>query len=134
MPTEHKTKVLMLDDEKFLLDIYKIAFERNGYDVLTCTSADDALRELRNGYAPEIMLFDITMPDSRSGYEFIETVQREKLSPSSLKVALTNEGQDGAIGRLGELGTDAHMLKAKYLPIEIVTAVAQLLEAKKARG
>jgi two-component system, cell cycle sensor histidine kinase and response regulator CckA len=130
--SDGKTKVLMLDDERFLLDIYKTAFEKKGYEVTTYSNADDALRELRNGLNPEIILFDITMPDSRSGYDFIETVQREKLVPRALKVALTNEGQDGAIGRMGELGTDAHILKAKYLPAEIVVAVAELLRAKQA--
>ena len=131
MPPEHKTKVLMLDDEKFLLEIYKITFEKSGYDVCAFYDVDRALEALRNGYDPDVILFDITMPDSRSGYEFIETVQNERLGNHSLKIALTNEGQEGAIKRIGELGTDAHLLKAKFIPSEIVTTVSEMLNSKK---
>ena len=121
----------MLDDEKFLLEMYKISFEKNGYDVFLATRADDALNVLRSGYDPDLILFDVTLPDSRSGYEFIEVVQQEKLAKRSLKVALTNEGKDGAIARLKELGTDEHLLKAKYIPSEVVAAVTEMLRANR---
>src|SRR3990167_5056084 len=111
MPNDRKARVLLLDDEKFLVEIYKIKFEKSGYEVSTYYDVDDALKALRKGYEPDVILFDVTMPDSRSGYEFIETVQKEKLAKHCLKVALTNEGQDGEIARLVELGADAHLLK-----------------------
>lgn len=121
----------MLDDEKLLLDIYKIKFENSGYEVSTYHDVDDALQALRNGYAPDVILFDITMPDSRSGYEFIETVQQEKLAKHCLKIAFTNEGQDGEIARLAELGADAHLLKSNFIPSEIVATVTEMLRTKK---
>lgn len=121
----------MLDDEKFLLYLYKVSFEKNGYEVATYHDVDAALQALREGYVPDVILFDITMPDSKSGYEFIEAVTAEKLAKHSLKVALTNEGQDGPMKRMAELGTDAHLLKAKYTPSEIVNAVTAMVHAKK---
>ena len=127
---ERKTNVLMLDDEKFLLSLYRVAFEKAGYHVASYYAADDALQALRQGYHPDVILFDITMPNSRSGYEFLEMVQREKLGKHSLKIALTNEGQDGEIARMAELGADAHFLKSSFIPSEIVDAVAQLLQER----
>ena len=121
----------MLDDEKFLLDIYKISFEKSGYEVSTYYDVDTALGALRKGYDPDVILFDITMPDSRSGYEFIETVQKEQLSKRSLKVALTNEGQKGEKTRIAELGADAHLLKSNFIPSELVTTVTEMLKTKK---
>ena len=131
MPSDRKTKVLLLDDEKFLVEIYKIKFEKSGYEVSTYYDVDDALKALRKGYEPDVILFDVTMPDSRSGYEFIETVQKEKLAKHCLKVALTNEGQDGEIARLVELGADAHLLKTNFIPSEIVTTVTEMLKTRK---
>ena len=128
---EAKLKIFMLDDERMLLDLYKLKFEKMGYEVFAYNDADEALRVLRGGFAPNVILFDITMPDSKSGYEFIETVQREKLAKHALKIALTNEGSDGAIGRAEELGADAHILKAKYIPSELVTAVSELLAKRR---
>jgi len=124
---EHPIQVLMLDDEKFLLDIYKISFEKHGYEVAAFHDVDAALSALRKGYAPDVILFDITMPDSRSGYEFIETLHAEKLAKHALKLALTNEGQDGPQTRLSELGANGHLLKAKYLPTELVAKVGEML-------
>jgi CheY-like chemotaxis protein len=131
MTDKQKTKVLMLDDEKFLLYIYRIKFEKSGYDVTSYYNVEDALRALRDGYDPDVILFDITMPDSRSGYEFIEAIKKEKLAIRSLKVALTNEGQTGEKERIFELGADAHLFKSDYIPSELVTAVDELLKAKK---
>ena len=131
MTNEHKTKILLLDDEKFLLEVYKIKFESSGYDVSTYYSAYDALDALRKGYEPDVMLIDITIPDSISGYEFLELIKKEGLCKHSLKITLTNEGQDAEIGRMGELGADAHMLKANYLPAQLVTVVDEMLKAKK---
>ena len=130
MEAEGQKTVLMLDDERFLLDIYRMSFEKHGFSVRTFRNVDDALSALRGGFNPDVMLFDITMPDSRSGYEFIESVKREGLAPQSLSIALTNAGQDGAIERIMELGADAHLLKADYLPAQIVSTVEMMLAEK----
>ena len=129
--SEHKPKVLMLDDEKFLLDIYRLSFEKHGYEVATTYSADNALDLLKSDYEPDVILFDVTMPDSRSGYEFIEAVKAGKLAKHALKVALTNEGRDAAKARLLELGMDAYLQKAQFIPSEIVAEVNKLLQEKR---
>jgi CheY-like chemotaxis protein len=134
MGPEHDSvpaKVLMLDDEEFLMNIYKSYFEKSGYEVTTYHDVDDALNALRSGFDPDVMLFDINMPDSRSGYEFIEAVNRDKLGKHALKVALTNVGEDGALERIAELGTNAHLLKAKFLPSELVMKVDDMLKARE---
>ena len=122
--------VFMLDDERFLLDIYRMSFEKHGFEVSSYRNVDDALAVLRTGARPDVILFDITMPDSKSGYEFIETVRAEGLAPHALKIALTNEGQDGEIARIMELGANVHFLKANYLPAELVAEVSTLLESR----
>lgn len=131
-PAGQKTKALILDDEKFLLDMYKVVFERSGYDVSTYSSADDALGALRAGYDPDVIIFDITMPQGRSGYEFLELLGQEGLAKGSMKIALTNEGQDGEKQRLAELGADAHLVKAMYIPSQLASIVTGLLEQKRA--
>ena len=131
MSDEPKTKILLLDDEKFLLFMYKMKFEKAGYEVAAYDDADSALSALREGYDPDVILFDITMPNSRSGYEFIETVRKERLARHSLKIALTNEGQDAEKSRLAELGTNAHLLKSNYIPSEIVTTVTSMVQERR---
>jgi len=131
MVTERKTTVMMLDDEKFLLGIYKLAFEKSGYEVFLYYSAYDAQEALRSGFDPDIILFDITMPESPSGYEFLERIQKEKLSKRSMKVALTNEGQDAERSRTSELGADGHLMKSDFTPAELVKKVTEMFAAKR---
>lgn len=121
----------MLDDERFLLEIYKVSFEKRGYDVALYGGAWDALNALRDGYEPDVILFDVTMPESDSGFQFIETVNQERLARGALKIALTNEGREAAHKRLLELGADAHLIKAQFIPSEIVAQVNTMLNEKK---
>lgn len=132
-PDVQKIKVLILDDEHFLLDMYRLIFEKNGYDVTTFDTADSALVSLRNGFDPDVMLFDITMPGGMSGYEFLEHVKKEGLAKRSMKIALTNEGQDAEKARLMELGADAHLLKASFVPSQLAITVSQMLQTKRAQ-
>jgi len=125
--TDTKRKVLLVDDEKFLLEIYSIKFLKRGFDVFACQSADEGTRAIQNGYEPDAILFDITMP-GKSGYEFIEDLRALHLGKHALKIALTNEAQPGEMERTRELGACAHLVKAKYTPGEVVDQVATLLD------
>lgn len=123
-------KVLLIDDEKFLLEIYSIKFHKRGFDVFVCSSADEAATALEKGYDPDVILFDITMPH-KTGYEFLEEITRLGLGKRALKIALTNESQPGEVDRTKELGAHAHLIKAKYTPGEIVDIVSNMLDDKK---
>lgn len=125
--TDSRRKVLLVDDEKFLLEIYSIKFLRRGFDVFACGSADEAISTLEKGYTPDAILFDITMPH-KSGFQFLEEITRLGLGKHAVKIALTNESQDAEIDRTKELGAVAHLVKAKFTAGEVVDQVELLLE------
>ena len=130
MSSDAKPKVLLIDDEEFLLTMYSTKFLKSGFDVYVCDSADKGIAALKGGYVPDAILFDVTMP-VKSGYEFLEELKKISLPKSCLKIALTNEGQDNEKERLMELGIDAHLLKAKYTPHELVPKVAAMIDEKR---
>lgn len=125
-PMADKPKVLLVDDEKFLLEIYSIKFLKSGFDVFACTSVDEALTALQNGYSPDAIILDISMPD-KNGYEFLEALRTIPLKQTCVKVALTNEGQEAEIKRTAELGVNAHLIKAQYTQGEVVEKVKMLI-------
>lgn len=128
MDVVQKTKVLLVDDEKMLLDLYRSKFQENGFDVYACSDADDALKVLRYGYLPDVILFDINMP-GMSGYEFLQTVKKEKLGATpNVAIALTNQGHDAEKKFTAELGADAHLLKSNFIPAEIVAHVEEIMK------
>ena len=124
---ETKPRILLVDDEKMLLELYGLKLAKEGFDIVTCPSAEKALAVLQEGYQPDAILFDITMPEM-SGYEFLEHINRMKLPRKCIKVALTNESQDGEKMRTVALGVHAHLVKAEYTPAELAAQVHKLLE------
>ena len=53
-PSLHK-KIMLVDDDKFLLDMYAIKFSKAGYEVKTADSTDGGLKLVRNEYIPDVM-------------------------------------------------------------------------------
>lgn len=127
---EAKKIVLLVEDEKLLADVYETKLKQAGFDVVSAYMGEKALNMLRNGLKPDVILFDITMPQSMSGYELLEHIVAEKLSPHSFKIALTNQSNDGEFARTRELGAHDHWLKAELSPADIVAKVTELLKGR----
>ena len=127
-----KTSVLLVDDDKFLLDMYGMKFSAAGYTVEACLSAKQALEILRGGFSPVVVLFDITMPEM-DGFAFLKALSDEKLAGSALKIALTNQGDDAEKAKASELGANSYIIKASMIPSEVVNTVGEEL-AKKAKN
>jgi len=128
-----RAAVLLLDDDKFLLDMYTMKFTHEGYAVHACLSVDEALALLKGGFSPDVILFDITMP-VRDGFDFLQAVQNEKLGGRALKIPLTNQSSDAEKARAKDLGADDYFVKASMIPSEVVNKVGELLGKKRARS
>lgn len=124
-----KPKVLMVDDDKFLADMYAMKFSQQGYEVQSYLAACDALAALRGGFDPDVVLFDLIMPEC-DGFSFLDQMHNDKLAPRAIKIALTNQSSDAEAARARELGADAFLVKATLLPSEVVTRVGEELKKK----
>ena len=119
-------KVLLVDDDQFLLNMYTLKFKNSGFEVETGNSATAALQKLRDGLRPDIVLCDLVMPGV-DGLEFIKRLKEEGLSPSSKVVVLTNQGQSTDIEKAKALGVDGYIVKASTIPSEVVEEVKKIL-------
>ena len=68
-------KILVVDDEVLILDMLKEAFGSAGYTVLTATSAEDALKILKDE-SVMVMFLDIKLP-GMSGIELCKRIRIE---------------------------------------------------------
>ena len=55
-------KILIIDDDSFLLDMYALKFSKSNFSVTTALGPESALEKLRGGLSPDVMLLDIMMP------------------------------------------------------------------------
>lgn len=131
MATEDKKyKILIVDDDKFLLDMYALKFKSEGHTPLTAVNATEALQKLKDGENPEIIILDIIMP-GMDGLELLETIRKEKLAENSVIVMLTNESNPQKIERAKSLGVKGYIVKATSIPSEVVEEVIKIVNSNK---
>jgi len=125
--------ILLVDDDKFLVDMYGLKFTAAGFTVQICLSARDALQVLRDGLKPTAILFDITMPEM-DGFGFLQTLITEHLAEGVLKIALTNQNDESEKTKAAELGAAHYIVKASTIPSEVVNTVSEELKKLGAKA
>lgn len=128
---EQQKKILIVDDDSFLLDMYALKFSKVGYAVNFAASADAALSMIHDqSYSPDIMLVDIVMPGI-DGLEFVSRLRSEKLCPEAVIIMLTNQGVSEDIARAKNLNVDGYIVKATTIPSEVLSEVEKIYKSKK---
>lgn len=128
-----KRKILIVDDDSFLLDMYALKFSQNNFEVYTVSSGVAALGKLRGGLKPEVILIDIIMPEM-DGFETLEQVNKENLCPDTecTKIILSNKSEQQDIDRGLKLGAAGYIVKANSTPAEVIEQVMKILNKKSA--
>ncbi len=121
-----KKKIFIVDDDIFLLDMYSLKFTQSGFDVETSMSPLQALDKFRTGFTPDILLLDIVMPEI-DGFEMMEKMNEEHLAPNTLRIVLSNRGQQSDIIRGESLGAKGYIVKANNTPSEVVAKVVEFM-------
>lgn len=126
---DQKIKILIIDDDKFLLDMYSLKFSKGGYDVNTAFNGEEAITKIKEGYIPDVILSDVIMP-VMDGLTFIKKLREEKLAPNSTLIVLSNQGQTDDINTAESLGIDGYIIKALTIPSEVLEQVDTIHKAK----
>jgi CheY-like chemotaxis protein len=124
-----KKKILIVDDDNFLLDMYALKFSQTNFEVYTAGGGREAVEKLKAGLQPDVILMDIIMPEM-DGFEMLEKINQEKLSPNSAKIILSNKSQQADIDRGNELGAVGYIVKANSTPKEVIEQVIGILSKK----
>jgi two-component system, OmpR family, response regulator len=133
METEKKYKILIIDDDSFLLDMYSLKFSQSNFEVTTALGGDDAYLKLKNGLSPDIILLDIVMP-GMDGFELLEKMKAEGLAPQAIKIILSNRGQQADIAKGESLGASGYIVKASSTPSEVITRVMEIIHGPAKAG
>ena len=128
MENENK-KILIVDDDSFLLDMYALKFSKSNFTVAAALGPEAALEQLRKGLSPDIILLDIMMP-VMDGFELLEKIKGENLSPNSIVIFLSNRGQPSDISHAESLGASGYIVKASSTPSEVIDKVINIINNK----
>lgn len=125
-----KYKILIVDDDNFLIDMYALKFSESNFDVHTALGSDLALEQLRAGLVPDIILVDIVMP-KMDGFELLQKINEGRLAGGACRIVLSNRGQKSDIERGMELGAAGYIVKASATPSEVITKVLEIVNKHK---
>lgn len=127
---EEKYKILIIDDDTFILNLYVAKFQKNGQEVEVARSCGEALSKLKNGYVPNVVMIDVVLPDM-NGLDFLSQVRDEKIAPEAVYMMVTNQNSDDETTRAKSLGVAGYIIKANSTPSEVVAKVLDLAKAHK---
>ena len=116
-----KYKILVVDDDRNIVDLVRLYLERDGYQVLVAYDGLEALRLARQR-RPDLIVLDLLLPEVE-GLDVCRILQTESKVPIIMLTAKTTE-EDKLIGL--ELGADDYVTKP-FSPRELVARVRAVL-------
>ena len=122
---EEKKKILIVDDDKFLREMYVTKFGASNYSVDSAGSVSEAVEKIKEGFVPDILLFDIIMP-VEGGWELAKYIQDENLIPNAKRIVLSNQGEQSDIDKSKEFGVHGYIVKALNTPSEVLAQVKDI--------
>jgi DNA-binding NtrC family response regulator len=118
-------KLLLIDDDAFLRDMYAIKFTENGHEVMVADSAVSALAAIEAEPALEVILLDMIMP-GMSGIELIKEINRQFPKLSAKCIVLSNHGQQDDMEDAKKAGAVGYIIKAEAVPSDVVKKVEEI--------
>lgn len=128
--TETKYKILIIDDDTFILNMYVAKFQKLGHGIETARSGAEALSKIKDGYAPDVILIDIVLPDI-SGLDFLHNLKADNLAPEAICIMFTNQNGNEEVDRAKNLGVAGYIIKANLIPSEVVGKVLEVAQNYK---
>jgi len=124
MPDEKQT-ILLVEDDVFLSGMYKTKFELEGYNVITAEDGFKGFQAAKETH-PDIILLDILMP-KMDGFEVLQKIRASDDTKHIPVILLTNLGQKDDVKKGLTLGADGYLIKAHFMPSEVMTKVKSVL-------
>lgn len=123
-----KTKILIVDDDKFISEMYATKFQNNGFEVGAAYDGASALEKIKD-FNPEVVLLDLVMHPV-DGFSVLEAIQKFPDGQKPLVIILSNLGQKEDIERGMLLGAADYVIKANFTPSEVFEKVEKVLRMK----
>lgn len=118
-------KVLLIEDEEMLSEMYKTKFEGEGFKFFRARDGEEGI-ELAKCEKPDIILLDIIMP-KMDGFAVLKQLKADGDSKKAKIILLTNLGQEEDVRKGRSMGAEDYLIKANFTPAQVVAKVRKVL-------
>lgn len=123
---EEKKRILVVEDDKYLSDLYVELLQGEGYKVDTALDGEEGYSKVyQGGY--DLVLLDLMLP-KMDGLQILAKVQAGTKTPNKAIVILTNLGQDDTIAKGIAFGARGYLLKSDYNPAQLLKEIKTYLQ------
>ena len=119
-----KGKILVVDDEIYIVHILDFSLGMEGYDVVTALDGEQALERIRSE-KPDLIVLDIMMP-KLDGYEVGKTIKSDPATKQIPVILLSAKGRNVDQKMGFDVGADDYITKP-FSPRKLVERINQLL-------
>lgn len=125
-------KILLVDDDSFLRDMYTTKFVDHGHEVDVSDGSASVLSKLQQGLKYDLAILDMVMPGT-SGVELLTIIKEQFGDQVGCCIFLSNQGQEEDIREATEAGAVGYIVKAESIPSEVVKKVEDIMKKCKAK-
>lgn len=119
-------KILVVEDEVYLRDLYIEILKQEGYNVDSAAEGEEAFSKMKTG-GYDLVLLDIMLP-KMDGIQILKKLKEEKPEkPNKSVLLLTNLGQETIISEGVSLGVRGYLIKSDYTPDQLLAEVKKAL-------
>lgn len=122
-----KPKILVVEDDSFLAGMYVTKLGLEGFSVDLAGDGREGLKKAHE-WTPDLVLLDIVLP-VMDGFAMLEEMKRDPAMKKIPVILLTNLGQKSDVERGLSLGASDYLIKAHFMPSEVIEKVKRQLTA-----
>jgi len=124
--TDKKSKVILIEDEEMLSNMYEAKFIKEGFDIKKALDGETGLKLIQEEN-PDLVLLDIIMP-KLDGFSVLRKIKEDQKNKNIPVILLTNLGQDEDVKKGNSLGASGYLVKANMTPAQVVEKVKGFLK------
>jgi DNA-binding response OmpR family regulator len=120
-------RILIVEDDKFLSDLYQDLLTGEGYQVEIAEDGEVGEKKMAAG-GYDLVLLDIMMP-KKDGLTVLKTLTDDQKKKSGQIVMLTNLGQEAIIKEGFSLGAAGYLIKSALAPDQVLSEIRNFLSS-----
>ncbi len=120
------TKILVVEDDKFLREMISRKLDKEGYEVVQAVDGEMGEKKVKEE-KPDIVLLDLILP-GMDGFDVLERIKKDEEISHIPVVILSNLGQKSEVERGLNLGAVDFLIKAHFTPAEIIKKIREIID------
>ena len=119
-------KILIIEDEKILREMYHDKFIQAGFEITLANSAEEGIKVVSK-VKPDLVLLDILLPKT-NGISFLTKLRKKPEFDSLPIIAFSNFDSPETRKAAFDLGVKDYLIKTNFTPQEIVEKIKEYIE------